>query len=58
MHILHYLQTTQHLSRRTIVDLIKKGQILVNDQKVESFKHELVSGDEVQVPFNISCVSP
>ncbi|MDR2540705.1 MAG: hypothetical protein LBD11_02755 [Candidatus Peribacteria bacterium] len=50
MHILHYLQTTKQLSRRAIVDLIKKGQILVNKEKIESFKHELAPGDEIILP--------
>jgi len=45
MYVFHYLQKTQNLSRRNIVELIKDGQIFVNDQKVESIKHPLALGD-------------
>jgi RNA-binding protein YlmH len=50
MYLLHYLQTTHHLSRRHIVALIKQGKIFVNQQKVLSFKHELLSGDSIVFP--------
>ncbi|MDR0650178.1 MAG: hypothetical protein LBG59_01920 [Candidatus Peribacteria bacterium] len=39
MYLLTYLQTTYHLSRRTIVDFIKQGKILVNQHPIQSFKH-------------------
>jgi 16S rRNA U516 pseudouridylate synthase RsuA-like enzyme len=49
MLVLTYLQTTHHLSRRNIVDLIKQGKILINGKPIESFKHELNEGDNVQI---------
>ena len=49
MLLLTYLQTTYHLSRRSVVDFIKQGKILVNGFVVSSFKHELSVGDEVRV---------
>ncbi|MDR3169132.1 MAG: hypothetical protein LBU27_05225 [Candidatus Peribacteria bacterium] len=49
MRLLTYLQTTHHLSRRKIVVLIQQGKILINGQKVQSFKHELASDDEISI---------
>ena len=49
MNILQYLQQTQNLSRRNIVDLIKIWKILVNSEKIESFKHPLSVGDTIKI---------
>jgi 23S rRNA pseudouridine2605 synthase len=59
MRLFTYLQTTHHLPRRKIVELIQQGKILINGQKVASFKHELSPKDEITLPDgNISLFSP
>jgi 16S rRNA U516 pseudouridylate synthase RsuA-like enzyme len=50
MKLLTYLQTTHHLSRRNIIAFIQQGKILVNGEKVESFKHELIPNDRIILP--------
>jgi 23S rRNA pseudouridine2605 synthase len=47
MQLLSYLQTHQHFSRRNIVQWIKKGEIFVNNQKVESIRHSIEPGDSI-----------
>ncbi|MDR0283137.1 MAG: hypothetical protein LBI53_07830 [Candidatus Peribacteria bacterium] len=47
MYVLHYLQKTQNLSRRNIVELIKDGLVFVNNQKITSIKHPLELGDVI-----------
>lgn len=49
MLLLRYLQTVQHFSRRSVIDLIKQEKILINGKKVEAFKQELQEGDEIRI---------
>ena len=49
MNILQYLQHTQHLSRRSIVNLIKGKKILVNGNAIESFKHPISIEDKITI---------
>ena len=49
MNILQYLQKTQQISRRSIVDLIRNWKIFVNGEKIESFKHPINKGDRLIV---------
>ena len=49
MQIIPFLQHSEWLSRRKIVDLIKKNQIILNNKNIESFKCELKLGDSIEV---------
>lgn len=49
MQIIPFLQNLKWLSRRKIVSLIQNGQILLNNEKIESFKSELKKGDIVTI---------
>ena len=49
MQIIPFLQTSKWLSRRKIVSLIQNGQILLNNEKIESFKSELNNWDFITI---------
>ena len=49
MQIIPFIQNSKWLSRRKIVSLIKNGQIFINNQKIESFKHELKNWDIITI---------
>lgn len=46
----NYLQTSHHLPRRRIIALIDAWAIFLNGEKVENYKAELSSWDQVSIP--------
>lgn len=49
MKIIPYLQKNKNLPRRSIVDMINNGQILLNWQNINSYVQELRDGDLIEI---------
>jgi 23S rRNA pseudouridine2605 synthase len=49
MRLLTYLQQTNGIARRKLVQFIDQGKIFLNNQKVESYTAEIQEGDTIRI---------